>query len=276
MYGKTIEFLKEGLLEEALMNLSDQVNGVGGNASATFKLRQQIELLRTDYQESVEVEDLESRMVQQSQISIRLLEICRYYGEFKGDEVWSIVESQNNIIARQRVLISKLSSRLAKEGRNDAMKSYPRIIRPHIKSAVSEVTVSRINKSNDSENIFYVGCTVKEDPDKLIAFSFPRHEAVAVAVSRSEKIHYVNGYDLFLTYLSDMNYKIVRVVIDAYRGKKYYCKYVVDQDGVEIEFGSNHVEGITLASLLKVPLLVAQDVLETNAFSMKKFEENKE
>jgi len=69
-------------------------------------------------------------------------------------------------------------------------------------------------------------------------------------------------HDLIENVLKGLNAALTKVVISQIKNNTFYAKLVLQQNGREIEIDSRPSDAIILATLLKSPIYVNEDVLE--------------
>lgn len=69
-------------------------------------------------------------------------------------------------------------------------------------------------------------------------------------------------HDLIENVLKGLNAALTKVVVSQIKNNTFYAKLVLQQNGREIEIDSRPSDAIILATLLKSPIYVNEDVLE--------------
>lgn len=106
---------------------------------------------------------------------------------------------------------------------------------------------------------------ILKDPvsERLLPIWIGTHEAEAITNElQDDKPTRPMTHDLLKSTIIELGGKIVHVYISEIRGDLYYARLVIEVNGNQVEIDARSSDAIALAIRAKVPMFVAEEVLE--------------
>lgn len=101
------------------------------------------------------------------------------------------------------------------------------------------------------------------DADRYLPIWIGAYEAEAITIGLQEvEVSRPQTHDLLKNLIKAMNGRLLRVEILALREDVFYGNLVIEQDGQTINVDSRPSDALALASRLRVPILIAKDVMD--------------
>jgi bifunctional DNase/RNase len=101
------------------------------------------------------------------------------------------------------------------------------------------------------------------DADRYLPIWIGAYEAEAITIGLQEvEVSRPQTHDLLKNLIKAMNGHLLRVEILALREDVFYGNLVIEQDGQTINVDSRPSDALALASRLRVPILIAKDVMD--------------